>query len=56
MEEALYTLVASTSTGRVTVKLRALTDNSASFLAYKELKELGYKSVVIVMQVRESRV
>lgn len=53
MEEALYTLVAATDTGRVTVKLWALTDNSASFLAYNELHMLGYTGASIVERVKE---
>ena len=43
----VYTLTAETQTGRVTVKTRALTENSALFISYQELLALGYRGIEI---------
>lgn len=43
----IYTLTAETQKGRVIVKTRALTDNSALFIAYQELHVLGYRGIEI---------
>jgi hypothetical protein len=52
MEQALYTVYATTSTLNVAVQLCALTDNSACFLAFSELQVLGYKQIAIVKVIK----
>ena len=49
-EYFLYELTAKTATGIVSVKLMALTDASAVFTAYDELKELGYEKIMLFKQ------